>query len=127
MLLMSFAKSHSFVCKLTVMALLAVLISACAQTQPQPATLDELMRRSDFKHCMLDSGVTPDQLSECVASNPDDAAARACIQARLGERYGGSKSKALDRCYNLGSEAPPARPPTGLTCYQGLMGNVTCK
>lgn len=113
--------------KAAIAALLIALISACLESRPEPATLDELVRRPDFQECMRDSGIRPDQLSECVASNPDEPSARACITALVGAKYGGPKSKALDRCYSMGTVPPPAPPPTGLTCYQGLMGNVTCK
>jgi len=124
---MCVAKNLRFIYKLGTAAILTALISACSESQPQPATLDELIRRPDFQQCMLDSGVRPDQLSDCLASNPDEPSARACIQARVGAKNGGSKSSAIDRCYNLGTSPPPAPPPTGLTCYQGMAGSVTCK
>jgi hypothetical protein len=112
--------------KLAVTAILFGLVSACSESQPQPATLDELMQRTDFQQCMLDSGIRPDQVSECVAANPDEPSARGCIQAHLVKKYG-HNSKALDRCYELGSSPPPPPPPTGLTCYHGMAGGLTCK
>jgi hypothetical protein len=118
-------KNFGSICRLALAAVLTALISACSEN-PQPATLDELIRRPDFQQCMLDSGVRPDQLSDCLASNPDEPSARACIQARVGAKTGGPKSSAIDRCYNLGTSPPPAPPPTGLTCYQGMAGSVTC-
>jgi hypothetical protein len=76
---------------------------------------------------MMDSGVAPSRISECLANNPDEPLARACIAARMGKKYGPS-STALDRCYNLPAEpAFSASSPIGLTCYQGIAGNMTCK
>jgi len=118
-------KDSGFIRKLAVTATLAVLISACSDSQPP--TLDELIRRPDFQQCLLDSGVRPDQLSDCIVANPDEPSARACIRARVGVKYGGSKSDALDRCYDLGSQPPPIPSQIGLSCYQGLTGSVSCR
>src|SRR5580704_16391694 len=98
---MCIAKNSGIIFKLAVGIILAALICACSNSQPP--TLDELIRRPDFQQCLLDSGVRPDQVSDCVAANPDEPSARDCIRARVGTRYGGPKSDALDRCYDLGS------------------------
>lgn len=114
-----------FLRKLAVAAILCALISACSDSQP--ATLDELIRRPDFQQCLLDSGVRPDQVSDCIAANPDEPSARACIRARVAAKNGGPKSDTLDRCYDLGSQPAPIPSQVGLTCYQGLTGSVTCR
>jgi hypothetical protein len=76
---------------------------------------------------MLDSGVASSQISKCLADNPDEPSARACIAARAGTKSS-PKSTALDRCYNLQAEqAVSPSAPIGLNCYQGMTGNVTCK
>jgi hypothetical protein len=76
---------------------------------------------------MMDSGVAPSRISECLANHPDEPSARACIAARMGKKNGTS-STALDRCYNLSAE-PAFSPssPIGLSCSQGMTGDVTCK
>jgi hypothetical protein len=122
---MCIAKDSAVIRKLAVAAILTALICACSESQPP--TLDELIRRPDFQQCLLDSGVRPDQVSDCIAANPDEPSARACIRARVGAKYGGSKSDALDRCYDLGSQPAPIPSQIGLTCYQGLTGSVTCR
>lgn len=86
--------------------------------------MDELVRKPEFQQCLLDSGIQPRQVSECIANNPDDESARACIQAHLAEKYG-PRSQALYRCFG----APQARasaPPGGVNCYRGIMGE-TCR
>jgi hypothetical protein len=122
---MCIRKGSSFIRKLAVAAMLASLISACSDSQPP--TLDELLRRPDFQQCLLDSGVRPDQVSDCLVANPDEPSARACIRARVGAKYGGRKADALDRCYDLGSQPPPIPSQVGLSCYQGLTGSVSCR
>jgi hypothetical protein len=76
---------------------------------------------------MMDSGVAPSRISECLANHPDEPSARACIAARAGKNNG-PESTALDRCYNLPPEqAFSPSSPIGLNCSQGRTGNVTCK
>ncbi len=105
----------------------AGLIAACAAGPHEP-TLDELAHNPGFQQCLLDSGIEPDQLTQCMAGNPDDESARACLQAHLGEKYAGPASSALYRCYHLPAQmqAAASPPPGRLNCYRGLMG-VTCR
>jgi hypothetical protein len=112
--------------RLAAAAILA-LISACASDSAREPTLDELARNSEFQQCLLDSGIQPRQVTECVGSNPDDESARACLQAHLGEKTG-PRSNALYRCYHLQPQMQTqANPPPGnLNCYRGMMG-VTCQ
>jgi len=113
--------------KLAIAAILAGLIGACSTESPPAPTLDELSHNSEFQQCLLDAGIQPRQVSECLAANPDDESARACIQAHLGEKSG-AKSSALYRCYHLQPQIQTRTgpPPGNLNCYQGMMG-VTCK
>lgn len=119
-------KNSWSICRLAVAAIL-LSIGACASENPPEPTLDELAHNPEFQQCLLDAGIQPRQVSDCVASNPDDESARACLQARLGEKSG-ARSNALYRCYHLPPQmATKASPPPGsLNCYRGLMG-VTCK
>jgi hypothetical protein len=112
--------------QVVVLASLLPLLPACSET-PHEATLDELIRRPDFQQCMMDSGVAPSRISDCLANNPDEPSARACIAARAGKNNG-PESSALNRCYNLSAE-PAFSPssPIGLNCSQSMTGNVTCK
>jgi hypothetical protein len=105
----------------------AGLISACATEAPPEPTLDELSHNPGFQQCLLDAGIQPRQVSECLAGNPDDESARACLQAHVVEKSG-PKSTALYRCYHLPLQMQTrASPPPGkLNCYRGVMG-VTCK
>lgn len=120
-------KNSRLTWRLVVAATLAGLIGACSTESPHQPTLDELARNSEFQQCLLDTGIQPRQVSECLAGNPDDESARACLQAHLGEKSG-PKSTALYRCYHLSPQLQTrASPPPGnLNCYRGLMG-VTCK
>jgi len=83
---------------------LALLVAAAAATAcsadkaPDP-TLNELLQKPEFQQCLADSGIPLRQVSECVADNPDEESARACIQAHL-DKKSVSKSDALYRCYH---------------------------
>ena len=107
------------------LALAAVLVPllACSQV-PGQAALDDLMRRADFQQCLRYSGIAPSQISRCVAVNPDEPSARACIETHLGANQG-PQAKALDRCYNLGSQ-PAYLPPGTLTCSSASLANSSC-
>ena len=124
---MSRSANFPLILALAIAAILAALIGACSTESPHEPTLDELTHNSEFQQCLLDAGIQPRQVSECLASNPDDESARACVQAHLTEKTG-ARSGALYRCYHLQPQmqtrAGPA--PGNLNCYQGLMG-VTCK
>jgi hypothetical protein len=123
---MSVGKSSWLIAKLAVAAIL-LSISACASESAHEPTLDELTHNSEFQQCLLDSGIQPRQVRDCIAGNPDDESARACLQAHLGEKSG-PKSDALYRCYHLQPQmATRAAPPPGnLNCSRGLLG-VTCR
>ncbi len=103
------------------------LIGACATQAPPEPTLDELAHNPGFQQCLLDSGIRPHQVTECLAGNPDDESARACLQAHVPQKSG-PKSTALYRCYHLPQQMQTraSAPPGKLNCYRGLMG-VTCK
>lgn len=113
-------------------SILAGLISACAESPPQP-TLDELVRRPDFQQCLQDCGVQPGQIGDCMANNPDEASARDCIAAYASQKKGsikgaGSVKGEIDRCFNLRQQPQPdSNSPLGLNCYQSVMGGVTCQ
>ncbi|HEY2108193.1 MAG TPA: hypothetical protein VGH29_20510 [Candidatus Binataceae bacterium] len=85
-----------------------------------------MVRKPEFQQCLLDSGIQPGQVSECIANNPDDESAQACLQAHLGEKSG-PRSNALYRCYHLQArvQTQASPPPGSVNCYRGLMG-VTC-
>ncbi len=124
---MSRTANLPLILNLVVVAAVACVVGGCATESPHEPTLDELAHNSEFQQCLLDVGIQPRQVSECMAGNPDDESARACLQAHLGEKSG-PKSTALYRCYHLQPQIQTqAIPPPGhLNCYRGLMG-VTCK
>jgi hypothetical protein len=114
------AKKSRLAWRIVLLAIVTGFVGACASESPHEPTLDELMRKPEFQQCLLDSGIQPRRVGECLASNPDDESARACIQAHLGEKYG-PRSQALYRCYRLQpqiqTQASP--PPGSVNCYRG--------
>ncbi len=118
-------KNSRLAWRLVLAAILTGSVGACASETPPEPTLDEMVRKPEFQQCLLDSGIQPRQVSECLASNPDDESARACIQAHLVEKYG-PRSDALYRCYRLQPQTQVNAPPGGMNCYRGIMGE-TCK
>lgn len=122
---MSVGKNSHMAWRFLLAAIIAGLVGACASESPQEPTLDELVRKPEFQQCLLDSGIQPRQVSECIASNPDDESARACIQAHLGEKNG-PRSDALYRCYRLQPHTQVIASPAGMNCYTGIIGE-TCK
>jgi hypothetical protein len=94
--------------KLVAGVVAAGLATACSAQKPPDPTMGDLVRTPEFQQCLLDAGIQPRQLSDCLVANPDEESLRACLQADLGEKSG-SNSDALYRCYH-----PPPPIQTGV-------------